>query len=71
VNINTGVLYQYNQKAADDLKAMDAKIAEVRGRKPPEDFICVLTERPTRCQSLTFFTEAIPNSRKKPSCPVS
>jgi hypothetical protein len=23
---------------------MDAKIAEVRGRKPPEDFICVLTE---------------------------
>jgi hypothetical protein len=44
VNINAGVLYQYNQKAADDLKAMDAKIAEVRGRKPPEDFICVLTE---------------------------
>jgi hypothetical protein len=27
VNINAGVLYQYNQKAADDLKAMDAKIA--------------------------------------------
>src|ERR1043166_9289990 len=26
VNINAGVLYQYNQKAADDLKAMDAKI---------------------------------------------
>jgi mono/diheme cytochrome c family protein len=44
VNINAGVLYQYNQKAADDLKAMDAKIAEVRGRKPPEDFICGLTE---------------------------
>jgi len=44
VNINAGVLYQYNQKAADDLKAMDAKIAEVRGRKPTEDFISVLTE---------------------------
>ncbi len=44
VNINAGVLYQYNQKAADDLKAMDAKIGEVRGRKPPEDFITVLTE---------------------------
>ena len=44
VNINAGVLYQYNQKAADELKAMDAKIAEVRGRKPPEDFISVLTE---------------------------
>jgi hypothetical protein len=44
VNINAGVLYQYNQKAADDLKAMDAKIAEIRARKPPEDFITVLTE---------------------------
>src|SRR6266487_1027059 len=44
VNINPGVLYQYNQKAADDLKAMDAKIAEIRARKPPEDFISVLTE---------------------------
>src|SRR5256712_2558523 len=33
VNINAGVLYQYNQKAADDLKAMDTKIAEVRGPK--------------------------------------
>jgi len=44
VNINPGVLYQYNQKAADDLKAIDAKSAEIRARKPPEDFISVLTE---------------------------
>src|SRR5438874_1783735 len=44
VNINPGVLYQYNQKAADDLKAMDAKIAEIRGHKPVEDFLTVLTE---------------------------
>lgn len=44
VNINPGVLYQYNQKAADDLKAMDAKIGEIRGRKPVEDFLSVLTE---------------------------
>jgi hypothetical protein len=43
-NINPGVLYQYNQKAADELKAMDAKIAEVRARKPVEDFLSTLTE---------------------------
>ncbi len=43
-NINAGVLYQYNQKAADELKAMDAKITEVRARKPVEDFLSVLTE---------------------------
>src|SRR5207249_3012127 len=44
VNISPGVLYQYNQKAADELKAMDAKIAEIRARKPTEDFLTVLTE---------------------------
>jgi len=53
VNINAGVLYQYNQKAADDLKAMDAKIAEARGRKPTEDFISVLTE-PADKQPVTY-----------------
>lgn len=56
VNINAGVLYQYNQKAADDLKAMDAKIAEIRARKPPEDFISVLTEPayPTPAGPVTY-----------------
>ena len=44
VNIHPGVLYQYNPKAAEDLKSMDARIAEIRGRKPPEDFLAVLTE---------------------------
>jgi len=44
VNINAGVLYQYDPKAAEVLKAMDAKIAEVRAGKPVEDFISVLTE---------------------------
>src|SRR5882672_1152493 len=44
VNINPSVLYQYDQKAADDLKAMDAKITEIRARKPTEDFLSVLTE---------------------------
>jgi mono/diheme cytochrome c family protein len=52
VNIHPGVLYQYNAKAAEDLKAMDAKIAEIRARKPAEDFISVLTE-PADHQPLT------------------
>ena len=43
-NISAGTLYQFNPKAAEELKAMDGKIAEVRSRKPPEDFISVLTE---------------------------
>lgn len=46
VNINPGVLYQYNQKAADELKGMDAKIAEVRARRPVEEFVQAMTEAP-------------------------
>lgn len=44
VNISLGVLYQYNAKAADDLKSIDAKIATIRSQKPIEDFISILTE---------------------------
>ena len=69
VNINAGVLYQYNQKAADDLKAMDAKIAEIRGRKPPEDFICVLTE-PVGTVPVTYlFHRGDPKQPKEPVAP--
>lgn len=44
VNINPGVLYQYNAKAAEELKAMDARIGEIRARKPAEDFVSALWE---------------------------
>ena len=44
VNISAGTLYQYNQAAADDLKTFDAKIAEIRKKKPVEEFIRVLAE---------------------------
>ena len=44
VNISPGVLYQYNQAAADDLKTYDTKIAEIRAKKPPERFLRALVE---------------------------
>jgi hypothetical protein len=69
VNINAGVLYQYNQKAADDLKAMDAKIAEVRGRKPPEDFISVLTEPVDTLPVTYLFHRGDPKQPKEPILP--
>jgi hypothetical protein len=46
VNLTEGVLYQYNQAAADDLKKERAKIAAVRARKPVEEFVSVLDEVP-------------------------
>src|SRR5262245_49981742 len=65
VNINAGVLYQYNQKAADDLKAMDAKIAEVRARKPPEDFVCALTEPADKLPVTYLFHRGDPKQPKE------
>ena len=69
VNINAGVLYQYNQKAADDLKAMDAKIAEIRGRKPPEDFITVLTEPAGKLPVTHVFHRGDPKQPKEAVAP--
>lgn len=69
VNINAGVLYQYNQKAADDLKAMDAKIAEIRGRKPPEDFISALTEPSDKLPVTYVFHRGDPKQPKEAVLP--
>ncbi|HEY4311850.1 MAG TPA: PSD1 and planctomycete cytochrome C domain-containing protein [Pirellulales bacterium] len=44
VNITPGVLYQYNQAAADDLKKFDERIATVRSAKPPQEFLRSLVE---------------------------
>lgn len=53
VNISPGVLYQYNQGAADELKKFDARIGEVRAQKPVEDFVMALTEVPGRAAPVT------------------
>ncbi|MFN7803852.1 MAG: PSD1 and planctomycete cytochrome C domain-containing protein [Planctomycetaceae bacterium] len=45
-NINPGVLYQYNQAAADDLKKDMEKINAKRAEKPVEDFVSVTNEVP-------------------------
>jgi hypothetical protein len=44
VNISPGVLYQYNQAAADELKKYDDRIAATRAQKPPEEFLRTLIE---------------------------
>ncbi len=65
VNINAGVLYQYNQKAADELKAIDAKVAEIRARKPTEDFISVLTEPVDKVPVTHLFHRGDPKQPKQ------
>jgi len=44
LNLNPGVLYQYNAAAAEELKKDDAAIQARRAQKPVEDFISVLDE---------------------------
>ncbi|MFO0875851.1 MAG: PSD1 and planctomycete cytochrome C domain-containing protein [Gemmataceae bacterium] len=46
VNINGGVLYQYDEKGANEIKAEEAKIAAKLAEKPVQDFVSVLDEMP-------------------------
>lgn len=40
-----GVLYQYNQKHADELKQMDADIAKIRAQKPAHEYLRAIAEQ--------------------------
>lgn len=53
VNISPGVLYQYDMAAADDLKKYDQRIAEVRAKRPVEEYLHALVE-PTNAAPPTF-----------------
>ena len=68
LRLHGGNLYQYNQAAADDLKKDDARIAGIRGKKPAEDFVRVLTEVPGKIPTTYLFHRGDP---KRPSQPVA
>src|SRR5207249_6977929 len=55
LNIGPGVLYQYNQAAADKLKGLRSKINAKRAEKPVEDFVAVLSEVPGQPSSTRIF----------------
>lgn len=55
LNITPGVLYQYNQAAADELKADQARIAAKAAERPVEDFVSVLSELPGRLPATHLF----------------
>jgi hypothetical protein len=46
LNISAGILYQYNQHAADELKKDQERVNAKRAEKPVEDFVSVLNELP-------------------------
>jgi len=44
VNISYGTLYQYNQKAADELKKINQQIVDIRAKKPAHEYVRALVE---------------------------
>ena len=55
VNITGGNLYQYNQKHADEIKAYNKQIGEIRAKKPVEGFLRVLSEVPGNVPTTKIF----------------
>jgi hypothetical protein len=48
LNITPGVLYQYEPKVADEIKALQAKVQAKRAERPAEGFVAVAAEVPGR-----------------------
>ena len=55
LNINAGNLYQYNEKAAEELKKDAATIQAKRHEKPVEDFVSLLAEQSGQPPPTTIF----------------
>lgn len=55
VNVTPGVLYQYLPKAAEELTALDGAIAEIRAKKPAEEFVRALVEPPGHAPETRLF----------------
>ncbi len=67
VNINSGVLYQYDQPAADELKKDAERVAAKRAEKPPEDFVSMLDEVPGVAPETRIFHRG---DHRQPTSPV-
>ncbi|HWE37704.1 MAG TPA: PSD1 and planctomycete cytochrome C domain-containing protein [Isosphaeraceae bacterium] len=67
VNISAGVLYQYDPKAAEELKKDAGRVAAKRAEKPPEDFVSVLDEVPGTAPETHIFHRG---DHRQPTTPV-
>jgi hypothetical protein len=71
VNINPGVLYQYLPKAAEELKKLDKQMADIRAKKPVEEFLRVLTEPPNHAPETKLFYRGDHEQPKQTVLPAS
>jgi len=69
VKITTGVLYQYIPKSKPELAEFDKKIAEVRKKKPKEEFLRVLAEPENHAVVTKLFHRGDHNQPKQDIAP--
>ncbi|HUR53884.1 MAG TPA: PSD1 and planctomycete cytochrome C domain-containing protein, partial [Gemmataceae bacterium] len=69
LNVSAGSLYLYDAKAADELKKMAAAAAEVRKKKPVEEFVRVLTEVPGKVPQTFLHHRGDPDQPKDAVAP--
>ncbi|HIE98822.1 MAG TPA: DUF1553 domain-containing protein [Planctomycetes bacterium] len=71
VNINSGNLYQYIAESKPELAKFDARISEIRARKPVEEFLRVLRETPNRIPETKLFFRGDHQQPKQTVLPAS
>lgn len=64
LNVSAGSLYLYDKPAADELKKMADAAAEVRKKKPVEQFVRALTEAPGKVPTTFLFHRGDPDQPK-------
>jgi mono/diheme cytochrome c family protein len=69
--LSPGQLYLYNKKAADELKNDDKTIAEVRAKKPAEEFLRALIEPPNHVPETKLFFRGDHEQPKQTVMPAS
>src|SRR5262249_53834114 len=67
LNITGGLLYQYNQAAADEIKKLQADVAAKRAQKPVEEFLDVANEVPGQVPVTRVFHRG---DYRQPKAPV-
>ena len=70
LNISAGNLYQYNEKAAEELKKDAAVIQAKRNEKPVEDFVSFLTEPNGQPPATSIFHRGDHRQPKEPVTPA-
>lgn len=65
LNVNAGTLYLYDNAAAKDLEQEAKRAADVRSKKPVEDFVGPLTEIPGQVPETQLFHRGDPDQPKQ------